>query len=66
MKKSVKKLYRSRKDQIIGGVCGGLGDYFEIDPVLIRIGFFLLALFSGIGLISYIFMWIIVPEKQMR
>lgn len=58
---SYRKLYRSRDDQIIGGVCGGIAAYFEIDPTLIRI---LMALFIifGIGLIVYIVLWIIIPK----
>ena len=56
-----RRLYRSRNDQIVGGVCGGIAEYFEIDPTLIRI---LMALFIifGIGLIVYIVLWIIIPK----
>jgi phage shock protein PspC (stress-responsive transcriptional regulator) len=55
------KLYRSRTDQVIGGVCGGLGAYLEIDPALIRLFFILLTLGGGSGVIIYIMMWIMIP-----
>lgn len=57
-----KRLYRSRKDKMIAGVCGGLADYFNIDPVIPRIIFFLLLLPGGLpGFIPYVILWIIVP-----
>lgn len=56
-----KRLYRSRKDKMIGGVCGGLAEYFDIDPVIVR-AFFIVATFAwGSSLIGYIVLWIIVP-----
>ncbi|MBD3331593.1 PspC domain-containing protein [candidate division GN15 bacterium] len=55
-----RRLYRSRNDTIIGGVCGGLGEYLEIDPVIVRIVAVLL-LFTGWGLLAYIVAWIIMP-----
>ena len=57
------KLYRSRKDKVIGGVAGGLADYFNIDPVLIRIIFVATTIFKGFGLLAYIVLWIAVPEN---
>ena len=57
----MKKLYRNSRDGKLGGVCAGLGDYFNIDPVIIRLGFIFL-LFTG-SLIAYFIAWIIVPEK---
>ena len=59
----MKKLYRNNTDYKIAGICSGIGDYFEIDPVIIRLGF-LLALFLGAGLIVYIIGWIIIPLKD--
>lgn len=57
-----KKLYRSRADRMIAGVCGGLGRYLGIDPTLIRLAFVLLVLFGvGSGLLAYIIMMLIVP-----
>lgn len=55
------RLYRSRTDAVIGGVCGGLGQYLGIDPVLVRLFFVLLALGSGVGVLIYIIMWIVIP-----
>ncbi len=56
----VKKIYRSKTQKIIGGVCGGFGEYFDIDPVIIRIIWFILLL-GGVGLLAYIIAWIIIP-----
>ena len=57
----MKRLYRNSEEGKIGGVCAGLGDYFNLDPVIIRLAFLLL-IFAG-GLIAYLVAWIIVPEK---
>jgi len=58
-----KRLYRSKKNRILGGVCGGLGEYFGIDPNLIRLLWIALALVNGIGLVLYIIAWILIPEE---
>lgn len=58
------RLYRSTTNRMIAGVAGGLGEYFNIDPTIIRIIFILLTLFNGIGLVVYILMWIIVPTEN--
>ena len=57
-----KKLNRSFKDKVIGGVAGGLAEYFEIDPVIVRVLFVVSLFFHGAGLIAYIVLWIAVPE----
>ncbi len=60
----MKKLYLSDTNKKIGGVCGGLGEYFDIDPTLVRVVFILIALLSlGLGVIAYILIWVIVPRK---
>jgi phage shock protein C len=60
----MKKMYLSRSDRKIGGVCGGIGEYFDKDPTLIRIIVILLILFSfGFGVIAYLAMWLIIPRK---
>jgi len=60
-----KKLYRSKKERMIGGVCGGIGEFLEIDPTDIRvICAFLNILSIGVGIIAYILAWIIIPEKK--
>ncbi|MFH0990181.1 MAG: PspC domain-containing protein [bacterium] len=58
-----KRLYLSKKDKVIAGVAGGLGEYLDVDPVFIRI-IFVVALFAGgFGLLAYIVAWIILPER---
>lgn len=57
-----KKLTRSRKNRVIGGVAGGLGEYFDMDPILLRILFIFLTLFGGAGLILYLVLLIVMPE----
>ena len=59
-----KRLYRSSTDVVLGGVCGGLGDYMGIDPVLIRLLFVFLAVVNGFGVLLYLILWIILPEKE--
>ena len=57
-----KKLYRSRNDQMIEGVCGGIGAYFNIDPTLVRLGFVLAVLGGfGAGILLYAIMAVVVP-----
>jgi phage shock protein C len=58
-----KKLYRSRKNSMIGGVCGGLGEYLNVDPTIMRLVAVLLVFADGIGLIAYIISWIIIPRN---
>ena len=58
------RLARSRTDYMVGGVCGGIGEYFNIDPTLVRLLFALLVVFGvGTGLLVYIVLMIIVPEE---
>ncbi len=57
-----KKLNRSFEDKVIGGVAGGLAEYFEVDPVIVRVLFVVSLFFHGAGLIAYIVLWIAVPE----
>lgn len=59
------RLYRSRNERMIAGVAGGVAQYFNIDPVLVRLGFVFLALTTGVGLLAYIIMAIIVPERPI-
>ena len=58
-----KKLYKSKKDKKIAGVCGGIAEYFDIDPTLVRVGWAILTCFAGAGIIAYIICAIIMPEK---
>ena len=57
----MKRLYRNTKEAKIAGVCAGLANYFDIDPVIIRL-LFILSIFWGGGIIAYIIAWIIVPD----
>lgn len=58
-----KRLYRSRTDTVIAGVSGGLGRYFDIDPLLFRVLFVVLTFLAAGGLIIYIIFWIAMPEE---
>ena len=58
-----KKLYRSYKDKMLGGVAGGLAEYFAIDPTLVRIIFVVSLFAGGAGVLAYIILWIVVPEE---
>ncbi len=58
-----KKIYRSRKDSIIAGVCGGIAEYFEIDSTLVRLLFVLVVLLGGVGILAYIIAWVIIPQN---
>jgi phage shock protein C len=59
-----RKLYRSRSQRMLAGVCGGLAEYFNVDATLIRVLFLVLAVFGGTGLVIYVVMWLIVPDES--
>ncbi|NQV08652.1 PspC domain-containing protein [Candidatus Woesearchaeota archaeon] len=63
---STKKLYRSKQDKVIAGVCGGIAEYFNIDTILIRLFAVLLVLADGIGVIMYIIAWVVIPENPLQ
>lgn len=58
----MKRLFRSKSNRMLGGVCGGLGEYFGVDPTLVRLAWILLGFAGGAGLLAYILAWVIVPE----
>jgi phage shock protein C len=58
-----RKLYRSRTNRQVAGVCGGLAQYFNLDATLIRILFVVLAVLGGSGIVLYLAIWIIVPNE---
>lgn len=58
-----KKLYRSTKEKMVAGVCGGLSEYFDIDPAIVRVIFVVSLFAGGAGVIAYIILWLIVPEE---
>lgn len=59
----MKRLHRVPEEKKIAGVCAGLGEYFDLDPVFFRLFFLVLLFFGGVGLLAYIVMWIMVPVK---
>lgn len=60
----MKKLFRSRKDRVLGGVCGGIGEYFNIDPVLIRLALIALTCRNPGFIFSYVIAWIFLPQNK--
>ena len=58
------RLYRSETDKVIGGVAGGLGDYFGVDSTLIRLIFVLLTIFGGSGVLLYFILWLVMPSES--
>jgi phage shock protein PspC (stress-responsive transcriptional regulator) len=60
---SSSRLFRSDTRRIIAGVCGGLGEYFGVDPVWFRLGFVVLALAGGSGILIYLLMWLLIPQR---
>ena len=61
MPSNARRLYRSRSERILAGVCGGIGTYFDVDPVLIRVVFVVAALATGAGLLAYLLLLILTP-----
>lgn len=59
-----KRLYRSKKDKMLAGVCAGIAEYFDIDPVIVRLIWICAVLFGGTGVLAYIIAWIIIPEQK--
>ena len=60
-----KRFYLSTRDKKLGGVCGGLAEYFDFDPVLVRVAYAFLTIFTAFsGLLLYIVLWIVMPEKN--
>ncbi len=63
---TAKRLYRSRHNKILAGVCGGIADYFNIDPVFVRILFFALCFAFGAAIVFYLLMWLITPLQPVE
>jgi phage shock protein C len=59
-----KRLYRSNKSHMLCGVCGGIAEYFEIDPTLVRLAWVILSCFAGSGLLVYIVAAIVIPKAD--
>ena len=58
-----KKLYRSRENAMLAGVCGGIGEFFEIDPSLVRLAWVILGFCGGVGILAYIISAVIIPQR---
>jgi phage shock protein C len=61
-----RQLTRSQTNKRIAGVCGGIAEYFDIDPTLVRVAFVVAALVGGPGLLLYVVLWIVLPRGPMR
>jgi len=59
-----RKLYLSDTNKKLGGVCGGVGEYFGIDPTIVRLLWFLSIFLSGVGLLAYFIAWIVMPRHS--
>jgi phage shock protein C len=59
-----RRIFLSDSNKKIGGVCGGFGEYFGIDPTVVRLVWILLTLLDGIGLLAYIIAWIVIPKRS--
>ena len=57
---------RSREGRVLGGVCAGLGRYFDVDPIIFRIGAIVLVLVGGAGLVAYLAAWLLIPAEDSR
>ena len=57
----MRRIHRSATDKVIAGICGGLGEYFNIDPVILRVVWALSVLALGVGLLLYLICWILIP-----
>ena len=60
------KLYRSRRIRVFGGIAGGMSQYFNLDPIIIRVIFVVVTIMHGVGLILYIILWIVIPEEPFE
>lgn len=66
MNQQTKRLYRSRSDRMIGGICGGMGDYLNLDSTVVRLLFVILAFASaGMAVAAYIIMLFVIPEEPV-
>jgi phage shock protein C len=61
---SEKQLYRSETNKIVAGVCGGLGEYFDVDPTVIRLAFVILSFVGASGFVLYMILWLVIPRRS--
>lgn len=66
MGRGTRKLRRSIENRAIAGVCGGIGDYFDIDPTTVRVVYVLVSIFSVAfpGILIYLLLWLLIPERE--
>ncbi|MBZ0264255.1 PspC domain-containing protein [bacterium] len=65
-KNNYTRLYRSRTEKVLGGICGGLGEYLKMDPVVLRIIWIATILLGGTGILAYLIAWILIPEEPLE
>jgi phage shock protein PspC (stress-responsive transcriptional regulator) len=63
MAEKIRRVYRSGNEKILGGVCGGLAEYYNVDPVIVRLLWVALSLLWGAGILLYIIAWIVIPRN---
>ena len=63
-KASSTKLFRPEKDRMLAGVCAGLGEFFQVDPTIVRLIFILITIFGGSGILLYLILWLIIPSQK--
>ncbi len=61
-----KKLFRSRYNRMIGGVCGGLAQYLGVDPTVVRLIMALATFVGGMSLLVYLIMWLLIPDEEIE
>ncbi|MBQ3722316.1 MAG: PspC domain-containing protein [Bacteroidales bacterium] len=61
-----KRLYKSRTEKTLGGVCGGIAEYFDIDPTIVRLAWLVAVFCAGGGLIAYIIAYIVIPKEPVK
>jgi phage shock protein C len=59
----IKKLYRSGKERLLGGVCGGIAEYLDIDPTIVRLLWVIFIMGFGTGILAYLIAWLIIPRN---
>jgi phage shock protein C len=60
----VKRFERSERNKVIAGVCGGIGEYLDIDPTIVRLVFIVFAVAGGPGILAYIILWLVMPPGE--
>ena len=63
---AIKRLVRATKNKLLGGVCGGIAEYYNMDPTIVRLLWVIFSLIYGVGVLAYIIAWIIVPQTSRK